>query len=400
MDRTILHCDCNSYFASVECIDHPEWKTVPMAVCGDPKRRHGIILAKNELAKAYGVKTAETIRQALNKCPRLLLVVPHHNLYEKYCEKINEIYLSYTDLVEPFSIDESWLDVTGSMHLFGTGKEIADALRKRVYEEIGVTISVGVSFNKIFAKLGSDYKKPNATTVISRKNFMDVLWPLDVQDMMFVGKASAETLRTNGILTIGDMARAGRERLCSLLGRSGETLYLSATGLDDSPVRPPSAEDRAKSVGCGTTFAQDLTDARDVSAALLTLCDRVGTRLRRNGQYCAGVQLTIRDPQFHTIQRSGKTDEATNVTKEIYATTLAILNKNWTKSAPIRMLTVTATNLTTESARQMRLIDDRTDARVRFEKLDGVMDSIRTRFGNNAISFASELQKKGSDEDE
>ena len=207
-DRVILHADCNSYFASVESIDHPEYRQVPMAVCGDPELRHGIILAKNELAKAYHIQTAETIYSAKKKCPDLLLVPAHHEKYSQVCERINAIYEGYTDLVERFSIDESFLDVTGSRHLFGSGREIADELRRRVREEIGVTISVGVSFNKTFAKMGSDYKKPDATTLISRENYKDLLWPLPIEDLLFVGKAGAALLRSRGILTVGDLAQA------------------------------------------------------------------------------------------------------------------------------------------------------------------------------------------------
>lgn len=201
-DRVILHADCNSYFASVESIDHPEYRSVPMAVCGDPKVRHGIILAKNELAKAYHIQTAETIHSAKKKCPDLLLIPAHHEKYTAVCERINAIYESYTDLVERFSIDESFLDVTGSRHLFGSGQGIADELRRRIREEIGVTVSVGVSFNKTFAKMGSDYKKPDATTVISRENYRDLLWPLPIEDLLFVGKSGAAALRDHGILTI------------------------------------------------------------------------------------------------------------------------------------------------------------------------------------------------------
>ena len=230
MDRTILHCDCNSYFASVECISHPELKRVPMAVCGDPESRHGIILAKNELAKAYGIQTAETIWQAKRKCPQLTLVVPHHDLYEQISDQINEIYGQYTDLVEPFSIDESWLDVTGTLHTFGSGERIANELRRRIREEIGITISVGVSFNKIFAKLGSDYKKPDATTCITRDNYQTILWPLPARDMMFVGSTTAERLARMGIATIGDIAKAGRDQLRLILGRSGETIWSMPRG--------------------------------------------------------------------------------------------------------------------------------------------------------------------------
>ena len=187
LDRAILHCDLNAFFASVEEVRNPELRPYPMAVCGNPERRHGIILAKNEKAKAFGVKTAETIWQAKRKCPGLILVPPHYTEYQAYSKRVHEIYLRYTDLVEPFGIDESWLDVTGSAHLFGTPKEIADDIRKAIKEETGLTASVGVSFTKSFAKLGSDYKKPDATTVISRENFKEIVWKLPARDLLFVG---------------------------------------------------------------------------------------------------------------------------------------------------------------------------------------------------------------------
>lgn len=190
-DRVILHCDLNCFFASVELLSHPDLRDIPTAVCGDPASRHGIILAKNEPAKRLGIQTAETIWQAKKKCPGLVLLPPHHGLYREYSRRVNTIYEQYTDLVEPFGIDESWLDITGSMHLFGGDpKAIADVLRRRLRQELGLTISVGVSFNKVFAKLGSDYKKPDATTVISRENWQDIVWPLPVGDLLFVGRAA------------------------------------------------------------------------------------------------------------------------------------------------------------------------------------------------------------------
>ncbi len=399
MDRTILHCDCNAFFASVECITRPELRNVPMAVCGDPKNRHGIILAKNELAKRYGIVTAETVWQALKKCPNLTLVAPHHGRYKEISEQVNAIYEQYTDLVEPFSIDESWLDLTGTMHLFGTGKDVADELRRRIREEIGITISVGVSFNKVFAKLGSDYKKPDATTVITRENFRSVLWPLPARDMLFVGKVAAERLLDGGIRTIGEIAGAGRDRMTALLGRSGASVWAYAMGLDDNPVRRRGETDAPKSVGSGTTFARDLVGRQDVRSGLLLLCDQVGTRLRRRGYYCTTVQVQIRDPFLKTISRQQKLPAATNVTKELYETAAAIVERAWTPSAPIRMLTVTASGLTDRCAEQMRLIGDTTDRRLKSAKLDGVVDTIRTRFGKDAISYGSVMKKPGEPTD-
>ena len=388
MDRTILHCDCNSYFASVECIDRPELKTVPMAVCGDPESRHGIILAKNELAKRYGVQTAETIWQAKKKCPQLTLVVPHHPLYEIYSERINQIYGQYTDLVEPFSIDESWLDVSGSLHRFDSGEQIANELRRRIREEIGITISVGVSFNKIFAKLGSDYKKPDATTCITRENYQTILWPLPARDMMFVGSTTAERLAGMGIDTIGAIARAGREQMKTLLGRSGETIWEYASGIDDSPVRRASESDQPKSIGNSVTFPHDLTGRQEICAGLLMLSDQVGLRLRRHGLYCSTVQIQIKDPQLATISRQQKLSAPTNVTREIYEAAVAIADKSWSMSSPVRLLSVTCAQLSDCCAEQMTLIDDTTEKKLKSTKLDHAMDSIRSRFGKDSISYA------------
>ncbi|HML69065.1 MAG TPA: DNA polymerase IV [Clostridia bacterium] len=393
MDRTILHCDCNSYFASVECISRPELKTVPMAVCGDPESRHGIILAKNELAKRYGIQTAETIWQAKRKCPQLTLVAPHHDLYEQVSDQINQIYGQYTDLLEPFSIDESWLDVTGTLHQFGSGQEIADELRKRVREEIGITISVGVSFNKIYAKLGSDYKKPDATTCITRENYQDILWPLPAQDMMFVGTTTAQRLAHMGIETIGDIAKAGRDQLRLILGRSGETIWEYAAGEDRSLVRRTDETEPPKSIGNSITFPHDLVGRQEICAGLLALCDQVGSRLRKHGLYSATVQIQIKDPFLTTISRQQKLAAPTNVTREIYEAALAIADKSWSMSSPVRLLSVTAASLSDCCAEQMTLIDDTTEEKLKSAKLDRAMDSIRSRFGKDSISYARLMKK-------
>lgn len=394
MDRTILHCDCNSYFASVESISRPELKDVPMAVCGDPESRRGIILAKNELAKQYGIKTAETIWQAKKKCPNLTLVSAHHELYEEYSEKINHIYEEYTDLVEPFSIDESWLDVTETMYKFGTGQEIADQLRKRIREEIGITISVGVSFNKIFAKLGSDYKKPDATTVITKENYQTILWPLPARDMMFVGSVSAERLASMGISTIGAIANAGRDQMRALLGRSGETIWEYSMGLDNSPVKSCDAIGVPKSIGNSITFPQDLRGRQEICAGLLMLSDQVGSRLRKHSLFCSTVQIQIRDPYFKTISRQQKLSAPTNVTKEIYEAAVSITEKAWGMTAPVRLLSVTGANLVDCCAEQMALIDDTTNEKIKNAKLDQTMDKIRSRYGNKAILYGRLIKNK------
>lgn len=393
MDRVILHCDCNSYFASVECIERPELRKVPMAVCGDPDSRHGIILAKNELAKKYGVTTAETIWQAKRKCPGLVLVPPHGDKYEEYCQRINEIYAQYTDQVEASSIDESYLDVTGSRQLFGTGQKIADTLRYRVWEELQLTISVGVSFNKLFAKMGSDYKKPNATTVISRDNFRTILFPLPVENMMYVGKAAAQILHKNFITTVGELANTPPEQLKKLLGVGGEALWQQANGLDDSPVLRPGEGEPVKSVGNGITFCRNLVGLEDMKAGLLMLCESVGARLRRHGLMAKSVSLHIKDPAFKTISRQTQLPGAIQTTRDLYEAALPLLCRSWDINAPIRTLTVTATHLCMreEGGCQISLFPMDAQRQEKQAKLEAVIDKVRGRFGNDSVSMGTVL---------
>ena len=389
-DRVILHADCNSYFASVESIDHPEYKLVPMAVCGDPELRHGIILAKNELAKAYHIQTAETIYSAKKKCPDLLLVPAHHEKYVAVCERINAIYEGYTDLVERFSIDESFLDVTGSRHLFGSGREIADALRRRIREEIGVTVSVGVSFNKTFAKMGSDYKKPDATTVISRDNYRELLWPLPIGELLFVGKSGAAVLRDHGILTIGDLAEADPRSLSAFLGKMGLHLQQSARGEDLSPVLPTGYEEQPKSISHNVTFDHDLVDPSEIMAGLTLISDQVGTRLRRKKLFASVVQIQIKDTSLKVTNRQKKLDEYTCSTRLIRDTAVDLLRENWPAGKPIRMLSVGVTGLSLDGAQQLSMFTD-TAATDRARRLDDAVDSIRSKFGKEAVRFGRGL---------
>jgi len=398
VDRVILHCDCNNFYASVECVHHPEYKTVPMAVCGDPKSRHGIILAKNELAKAHGVKTAETIWQAQQKCPNLLLVPPHHDEYHLYSMKINALYQQYTDRVEPFGIDESWLDVTGSRLLFGSGKEIADRIRKEIREEFGLSVSVGVSFNKIFAKLGSDYKKPDATTVIDRANWKRILYPLPVTDLLFVGKSTASVLDTLAVRTIGDLAALDCDFLKRRLGKGGVQLWRYANGLDQSPVAryKDVLASIPKSVGNGTTYAHDLVGIEELKPAVLSLCDEVSARMRRHGVKCHTLQLQIKSPDFKVIQRQRPLLRPTSAPKELCEAACSILKECWNETAPVRMLTVTGTNLTSqEVGEQMSFLTEFDEARhEKLERLGSALDTVRGKYGYSAVSFGSLLSKK------
>lgn len=393
MERVILHCDQNCFFASVELLSHPDLRDVPMAVCGDPASRHGIILAKNEPAKRFGIQTAETVWQARRKCPGLVLLPPHHKLYREYSVRVNELYGQYTDLVEPFGIDESWLDITGSMHLFGGDPvAIADELRRRVREELGLSISVGVSFNKIFAKLGSDYKKPDATTLISPENWQEIVWPLQVGAMLFVGRSAQRTLAQYGVETIGQLAACRPEMLEKLLGKLGRQMHEYANGLDRSPVRPQAEREPVKSVGNGTTFPHDLTRWEEVRAGLAALSDSVAMRLRRQGLYCSGVQVTIKDSSFCSISRQKRLESPTRLMKDIQRAAMELTRSAWRAPTPIRMLTVTALHIT-ESAESFEQLDllgaGRAVSDARQEKLESAVRAIRDKFGDGSITFGS-----------
>lgn len=392
MDRTILHCDMNGFYASVELLALPELKGKPMAVCGNPENRHGIILAKSEEAKAYGVVTAETVWQAKKKCPGLILVRPHHEKYRSYSKKINQIYERFTDMIEPFSIDESWLDVTGSLRLFGSGKEIADRIRSIVKEELGLTLSVGVSYNKVFAKMGSEYKKPDATTLITRENYKELLWPLPLRELFFVGGATAEKLEKAGMKTIGDLARYNRDLICAMLGKQGAVIHDYANGIDDSPVSLSYERQKIKSVGNGMTFRRDLLGADDIQTAILALSDTVAGRLRKYEMKCQGVKVDIKDPMFRTISRQKQLPLATNLAEEIGRGAMELIKKSWNMKDPIRMLTITGIGLADErEAEQLSFFAADQKDRGKAETIERTLDSIRRKYGGSAITFGGIL---------
>lgn len=387
-NRVILHCDMNGFFASVELLDYPELRDKPMAVCGDPESRHGIILAKNEIAKRYGIVTAETLWQARKKCPDLQTVPPHHKKYQHYSRLINEIYLQYTDMVEPFSVDESWLDVTASQKLFGNGKQIADKIRHQVKKELGLTLSAGVSFNKIFAKMGSDYKKPDATTVITQENYKNILWPLDIRDLFFVGKATADKLQGIGIHTIGQLAESDRHTVTALLGKQGSIIHDYANGLDQTPVSRFDEREDVKSIGNGFTFRRNLEGIQDIRTAVIALSDTVAVRLRQKKKKAFGVKVDIKDPSLKVISRQQQLDNPTNLAENIADAAVSIIEKSWNLRHPIRMLTVTAINLCPEDqAQQLSLFSSENIQNETGEKMERTMDDIRKKFGKNAITF-------------
>ena len=402
MERTILHCDLNGFYAAVECIFNPELRNIPMAVAGNAENRHGIILAKNELAKKYKIQTAETIWEAKKKCPGLVLVPPRHGEYTRYSKLVNDIYCEFSDRVEPFGIDESWLDVSGVTHLFGSGAEIADKIRETVKKRLGLTISVGVSFNKVFAKLGSDYKKPDATTIISRDNYRDIVWSLPASDLLYVGKATNDILFKMGIRTIGDLASANKKFLISRLGKMGEMIHDYANGMDDSPVKEANAERDIKSVGNGMTFSRDLVGYEEIKKGVLTLADEVGSRMRKHALKCRAVCVQIKDPCFKSISRQKTLTTATFSTKEIADTAMELIVTCWSEKAPMRTLTISGRNLipATDAAEQLFLFDDDGKKhRDKQEKLDRLIDSIRGQFGHKSIGLGCVLMDDAEDKD-
>lgn len=396
--RRILHCDLNSFYASVELLSHPELKERPVAVCGNPENRHGIILAKNEPAKKFKIQTAETVYQAKRKCPDLILLPPHHDLYRHYSQVVNQIYNEFTDMVEPFSIDESWLDVTGSMHLFGgSGTAMGDLVRRTVKERTKLTISVGVSYNKIFAKLGSDYKKPNAVTVITPQNYKTILWPLPVTDLIYVGKSAYKKLRRYGIRTIGDLATSDRSVLAGELGKMGEMLHDYANGLDDSPVRSATESREVKSVGHGNTFGKDLENMEEVKKGLYPLAETVSRRLKGYHLKCRGVQVMIKDHEFRQISRQMTLSQPTQLFKEIFDAAIILVDKYWDFSKPIRMLTVTGINLVSESTREPEQLslfgENNFEKRQKLEKMEKAMDKLKEKYGEAIIHTGTTLEK-------
>ena len=388
--RTILHVDLNNFYASVECLYRPEIRNFPVAVCGDPLNRHGIILAKNMLAKKMSVTTGEAIWQAKLKVPDLILVPPDFQKYLRFSRLARKIYYDYTDQVEPFGIDECWLDVTGSVKLFGDGEKIAETIGQRIKEELGVTVSIGVSFNKIFAKLGSDLKKPDAITVISADNYKNIVWSLPVEDLLYVGRSTSKKLHNYGLDTIGKLARVDKKVLTDNLGKWGEVLWLFANGLDTAPVRKTDERTAVKSIGNSTTCPRDLVNNEDVRLVFTVLAESVAARLRDYGLKCTGIQISLRDNQLYSATRQGLLTKPSYLSADIInkAMELFLANYNWFH--PLRSIGIRAINLVTEKDHiQLALFDDIDEKTREQESLSHTIDAIHSRFGHGSLMRAS-----------
>lgn len=391
MERTILHVDCNKFYASVECLHRPEIRHLPVAVGGSEASRHGIILTKNEIASKYGLVVGEPLWKARQKCPDLVIVPPNFPLYVRFSKMARKIYEDYTDYIEPFGLDENWLDVTGDAR---TGEEIAQEIRQRVKFELGITVSVGVSFNKVFAKLGSDYKKPDAVTVISRQNFREIVWPLPCQDLLFVGPATTRKLNAYGIYTIGDLALADLDFLHSIFGKNGDTLHAFANGLDVSPVQRMDMSRAVKSVGNSTTTPRDLVDDGDVKVVFTVLAESVARRMREQGLKGTTVSISVRDKNLHTFTRQVKLKAPTDVSTEILKEAMTLFRRNYHWSAPLRSVGIAVTDFDFDGCVQFDL-EQTQEKREKQERLERTVDALKSRFGNYCIQRASLLGDTG-----
>lgn len=387
MERTILHCDMNNFYASVECMLNPGLRDKAVAVCGSVEERHGIVLAKNYKAKAYGVSTGEAIWQAKQKCKDLIIVEPHYEQYMKFSRLARQIYNRYTDRVEPYGMDECWLDVSGS-GIYGTGYEIADKIRRTIKFELGLTISAGVSFNKIFAKLGSDMKKPDAVTCIYKENFKEMIWDLPASDMLGVGRSTEKVLSNYGIKTISDLATVPDDFLLRKLGKNGIMLKRYALGMDQSPVMPTSFVSPIKSIGHGITTIQDLENSAEVWCVMLGLVQEIGSKLRKHKKKAGGIAISIRDSELFSKEWQCRMGHPTQSPTYLAKRAFELFQKSYTWQKPIRSVTVRAISLVDEDFPiQLDLFSDVKQIEKR-EKLDLTVEGIRYRFGSDAIKNA------------
>ena len=389
-ERAILHSDLNAFYASVEMMLDPSLKGKAVAVCGSTENRHGIVLAKSELAKKAGVKTGMVNWEARQLCRDLIMVPPQYDQYLKYSKLTRSIYERFTDQVEPFGMDECWLDVTGS-RTQGSPMEIAEKIRSTVREELGLTVSIGVSFNKIFAKLGSDMKKPDAITEITQGGFREKVWPLQCSEMIYCGPATTKKLAGYGIHTIGDVASADPLFLKQLLGVHGLALWTYASGNDQSRVMQKDFVSPVKSIGHGITCTADLVDDDEVFRVMLELSQDVGHRLRVHELSARGVQVYVRGNDLYGFQYQCKLPVRTQLPNEIAAAGFRVFKERYQWDKKIRAVCVRAINLVPKNSPEQLTVFDDIERRDKREQLEDAVESIRARFGKRAITYAALL---------
>ena len=390
-ERVILHCDLNNFFASVECFLNPDLNGKNVAVCGSVEERHGIVLAKNEGAKSFGVRTGEAIWEAKLKCPDLVTVPPHYDQYVIFSKRVKKIYEEYTDMVEPFGIDECWLDVTGSQNLFGSGEKIAEELRTRIKNEIGLTISVGISFNKIFAKLASDMKKPDAVTVLKSIDIKEKVWSLPCSELFGVGRTTAKNFEKIGIRTIGDLAQMPEDLMSRTFGKMGITLNHYARGLDFSPVLRETEVPPVKSISRGITCKRDLYSTEEISPIVISLCEKVSHNLRKNNFHATTIGVALKDNHLVVRDCQQKLKTPVRAAGVLAKNAMELIEKNYSFSLPVRAVTVFTGNLVGENFSFQLSFDEDYSHLEKLEKLDTEVDLLRERFGEKSLVRASSI---------
>lgn len=395
MERLIFHIDVNNAFLSWEAIerlkedpDSTDLRTIPSAICGDPKKRHGIILAKSPIAKQYGVVTAETIGNAQKKCPQLELFPSRYWVYEKYSSLFHNILKEYTDCVEPFSVDEAFLDMTGTCHLFGDPLSTAKKIQARIKDTYGFTVNIGISQNKILAKTASDFKGPNQVHTLFPEELEKKFRPLPIEKLLFSGRSSCEKLKMLGIHTIGDLAHSDPYYIQSHLGKNGILLHNYANGIDPSPVLPERPE--PKGYSNSITTDHDITTLQEANKILLSLCETIGYRLRMDESRTNVLSVQLKDCFFRKQSKQCVLSEPCNNTKLLYQQACILFQQLWDGSTPIRLLGIHATKLESTAYTQLSLFDCRQNRQQ--EQLEQAIDSIRNKFGSGAIMRASFLK--------
>lgn len=388
-NRSILHCDMNNFYAGVECLHNPELRGKPVAVCGSVEKRRGIVLAKNYPAKAFGIKTGEAVWEAQQKCRNLIIQPPHYDLYMKYSRLARAIYDRYTDQLESMGADECWLDITGSLSYFKkTPCEIAYEIKETIKEELGLTISVGVSFNKIFAKLGSDMKKPDAVTVIEQENFRDMIWMLPASDMLGVGYATKKKLSEMAVRTIGDLAKIPPEFLVNKFGVIGNMLWTFANGLDSAPVADSGFSIPIKSVGHGSNALTDLANSDEVWPFMLSLTQDISHRLRACEKFAAGVAVYVRDSKLFGREYQKKFTVPTQSPFVLASEAFMLFERKHTWANPLRSVAVRAIYLVEDGTPCQLSIFEDNERTERLERLDTAVEQLRNRFGRDIVKPA------------
>ena len=387
-ERVIFHLDINHCYAQIEEMKFPRLREVPMAVGGHEEKRHGIILAKNDIAKKCGIKTGESLREARAKCRDLLIIPPAYEDYIYYTNEVKEIYRRYSDQVESFGLDEAWVDYTDSVHLFGEPVAMAEKIREQVHSELGLDVSVGISWNKIFAKLGSDLKLPSGAAVITRENFRDVVWPLPAEDLLYVGPATRRKLRRRGIRTIGELACYPVQYLKKAMGVSGELISAFANGLDTSPVAVNGYHPPVKSVGNSMTMIHDVDNPEDLRPVFYVLCEAVASRLRDHGLQGDVISISLRSSGLDWFGRERKISRKTDVSRTILETAMELTNELYDFDLPLRAIGVSVSHLCAAgSARQLSLFTDE-EAYEKDRLTDLAMDEVRQKYGYYSIQRA------------